>query len=348
MQCPTCEFENIPGLDLCGRCGTSLGLATSVIDVAPPRASRTAKRVRKLVPRRLFYQARDVAGEARRIVAGSIENDSHIPLPEPDVLSRLIVPGWAHIHAGLVIRGQAFLWAYILTLVPGLLFWGTDLGPILFGLAFSVHASSVMDILIRQGSVRFPRMMAMAALVSLILAVLIYAPTGQLLARVADPIAFATDAPPFKRFDTVLVNRWAFALRGPQRGDVVLYSPRNVSRIMTTEAQLLHLRLAYEENELIDRLIGLPGDRVVWDQSKLSINGATVSWKPLLAERLPKHLEIAVPADRYLILPTTSAGAINRGGIKSFWEYAGSIPRGDILGGAYLRSSPLSRLWFIR
>jgi signal peptidase I len=319
-----------------------------VIDVAPPRASRTAKRVRKLVPRRLFYQARDVAGEARRIVAGSIENDSHIPLPEPDVLSRLIVPGWAHIHKGLVIRGQAFLWAYILTLVPGLLFWGTDWGPILFGLAFSVHASSVMDILIQQGSVPFPRMMAMAAVVSLILAVLFYAPVGQLLARVGDPIVFATDAPPFKRLDTVLVNRWAYALSGPQRGDVVLYSPVNTSRIATNEFAPPHVRYAYEENQLIDRLVGLPGDRVVWDQGKLSINGATVAWKPLLAERLPSHLEITVPSERYLILPTTSAGATSRGAIKSFWEHAGSIPKTDILGRAYLRSSPLSRLWFIR
>ena len=25
MQCPSCRFENMPGLDSCGRCGTSLG-----------------------------------------------------------------------------------------------------------------------------------------------------------------------------------------------------------------------------------------------------------------------------------------------------------------------------------
>ena len=108
-----------------------------------------------------------------------------------------------------------------------------------------------------------------------------------------------------------------------------------------------HVRFAYEENQLIDRLIGLPGDKVVWDKGTLSVNGTTVSWKPLLFERLPSHLEITVPEDRYLILPTTSAAATRRGRL-SFWKEAGLIPREDILGGAYLRSSPLSRLWFIR
>ncbi|HEX4071661.1 MAG TPA: zinc ribbon domain-containing protein, partial [Planctomycetaceae bacterium] len=200
MQCPSCRFENMPGLDSCGRCGTSLSLGTAVIDINPPRASKTAKRVRKVVPRRLIYQARDIAGQAQQAVAGSIVNDSHIPLPEPAVLTRLIVPGWAHIHSGLVFRGRAFLGAYIPLLLLGLVFWGTYTGSILLGLAFSVHASSVLDILIRQGTVRFPRMMATAALTAVILAALFYYPAGLLLMRIANPIVFEGDTDLFKRF----------------------------------------------------------------------------------------------------------------------------------------------------
>lgn len=294
-----------------------------------------------------MYQARDIAAEARRAVAGSLENDSHVPLPESDVLSRLIVPGWAHIHAGLHLRGRAFLGAYLPLLFFGLLLWGTYTGSILLGLAFSVHASSVLDILIRQGSVRFPRMMATAALVSLVLAALIYYPAGQLLMRVANPIEFSTDTDLFKRFDVILVNRWAFAWRTPRRGDVVLFSP-NSSALRAADYQLAHVRFAYRENEVIDRLIGLPGDRVVWDKGTLMVNGAAVSWKPLLFERLPNHLDIKVPEGRYLILPTTSVAAPFNTGSTAFWTQAGLIPAGDILGGAYLRSNPLSRLWFIR
>ncbi len=186
----------------------------------------------------------------------------------------------------------------------------------------------------------------MAALVSLGLAILVYAPAGQVLTRVAAPIEFAADAPPFKQLDVVLVNHWAFALTAPRRGDVVVFSPVNINRVRAADFQLGHIRYAFEENQLIDRLIGRPGDQVVWDQGTLAVNGTTVSWRPLLSERLPKHLEIAVPDDRFLIWPTTSAGA-NAGSLP-FWKEGSLIPRGDILGGAYLRSSPLSRWWFIR
>jgi hypothetical protein len=347
MQCPSCRFENMPGLDSCGRCGTSLSLVAAGIDVHPPRASRAARRVRRVVPGHLVYRARDAAIEARRAVAGSILEDSRIPLPEPGILSRLIVPGWAHIHSGLRIRGWFFFAIYCPLFLIGLTRWGTLLGSIAGGLAFSVHAASVMDILMRQGTVRFPRMMAMAAMVSLALAVLVYVPAGQLLMQVAAPFAYAFDAPPFRRFDVILINRWAFVMTAPRRGDVVQFRPTTLIR-RGPAIQALHMRLVYEEDNLIDRIVGLPGDRVVWDARKLSVNGAPVLWTPLLPERLPRHLDIAVPDDRYLILPTTATGALHAGGSESFWKSTGLIPREDILGGAFLRVAPITRLWFIR
>jgi signal peptidase I len=338
----------MPGLGACGRCGTSLALATATIDVNPPRASRTARRVRRAVPTRLFYRARDAAGALTRAVGGSIVEDSHVPLPEPAILSRLIVPGWAHIHSGLRIRGWFFLGAYLPLLVFGLMRWGTFFGSVALGLAFSVHASSVMDILMRQGTVRFPRMMAMAAVVSLALSVLVYLPTGLLLTRVAAPYAYEHDAPLFRRFDVVLINHWAFALTSPRRGDVVQFRPTFLIRRGPAIQTVLHVRLLYEENELIDRIVGLPGDRVVWEAGTLSVNGAPVSWRPLIPERLPPHLDVNVPEDRYLILPTTSFSAEHAAGSESFWKVASLVPREDILGGAFLRVSPINRIWFIR
>ncbi len=187
----------------------------------------------------------------------------------------------------------------------------------------------MLDILIRQGTVRFPRMMATAAAVSVVLAALIYFPAGQILMRVANPIEFSADTDLFKRLDVVLVNRWAFAWRTPRRGDVVLFSPPNTSRLRAADFQLANVRFAYRENELIDRLIGLPGDNVVWDKGTLTINGTTVSWKPLLFERLPTHLEITVPEERYLILPTTSVAAPYQRGITGVSGHeAGLVTRG--------------------
>src|SRR5919204_650375 len=47
MQCPSCRFQNMPGVEVCGRCGSSLRLATAVVDVHPPRARAWQKRVRR-------------------------------------------------------------------------------------------------------------------------------------------------------------------------------------------------------------------------------------------------------------------------------------------------------------
>jgi signal peptidase I len=331
----------MPGLASCGRCGTMLSLGTLTIDVNPPRASGASKRMRKLVPRRLIYRARDLASEARRIVTRSTVEESRIPLPEPQILARLIVPGWAHMHSGLAIRGWPFLAAYLPLLLLGLAQWGTGLASILLGLAFSVHSSSVVDILIRQGSVRFPKMMATTLLASLILAVLIYLPAGQLLARVAAPVQYRHDAPPFKRYDVVLVNQWAYALSTPRRGDIVQFQPLNLSRQVVGGYVL-------DEEAVIDRIVGLPGDRVVWDDGRLSINGTTVAWRPLVPERLPKHLDMTVPEGRYMILPTASVGAVNAQGGELFWKYASMIDAGNILGRAYLRVSPITRYGFMR
>ncbi len=190
-------------------------------------------------------------------------------------------------------------------------------------------------------------MMATAMLVSLVLAVLIYAPAGFVLSRMAAPIEYGADVEPFRRLDVILVNRWAYALTAPHRGEVVLYSPMSTSRLSDGN-QFGHVQHRFEENEIIDRLIGLPRDRIVWDSGTLSINGTPVDWKPLIPERLPKHLDLTVPEGLYMVLPTTSVGAARAGESVTFWRYGGLVPVGDILGRPYLRVSPLSRFWLIR
>lgn len=335
----------MPGIDSCGRCGTVLNLGAVVIDVNPPRASRAAKRLRKVVPRRAIYAARDTAAEAASILRGRVIDEARVPLPEPAILARLGVPGWAHIHAGLILRGRAFLGAYLAFLWLGLFRWGSDLGPIFLGLAFSVHASSILDILVRQGTVRFPRMMLTAAVVFLTLGGLVYYPAGLVLSQVASPIGFLEEALPFARYDTVLVNRWAFALREPRPGDVVLFRPISDGRSRADNG-VPGTRIVIEETVLIDRVLGGPGDRVVWEKGRLSVNGAPVPWTPLVPRVLPEKLEVTVPAGVYLVLPTASRATQTAG--LGDWKTVGLITRDAIEGGAFLRPSPLSRWWFIR
>ena len=344
MQCPSCRFENIPGVESCGRCGTSLRLATAVIDVHPPRAKPWAKRARALVPRRSAYRLRDAAAEAAGRTNDLFVRDLRVPLPARHVAARLIVPGWAHLRCGQVVRGRAFLLGYLAVLLPGLAAWGTAGGPLLLGLAFSVHAAATLNFLLQE-RLEFPSLVATTALVWAVLALGVYLPAGWVLGNLAMPRRFGQDAAPFEAGDVVLVNRWAFAWSDPRPGDVVLYRPAEGATVATRQEG--HTRYLTEEEERIDRVLARPGDRVRWERGRLWVNHVEVPWRPLNPDKVPPRLEFTVPLGRYLVLPTASRGDL-ASQPQDRCIALGSVAAGDIVGGAYLRNWPAERLWFIR
>jgi signal peptidase I len=345
MQCPSCAFENIPGQASCGRCGTRLDLRSADIDVAPPRAGKGTKTLRAIVPRRGFYRMRDELSDAVRGAADHLEHDAFIPLPEPGLAVRLLVPGWAHAYQGRATRGRLFLAAYLALGAIGMLNWGSPLGSMALGLMFSVHVSSALDALMSQGRVRFPAMMATTAIVMVLLGVA-YAPAGWTLSHVAAIREFAREDGLFRRGDRLVVNEWAFALQDPRPGQLVLFQPQIPGRIEAGAA--MHMVFVQEENELIDRVLAGPGDAVTWDRKadELTVNGQPTSWRPLRPERLPERLDIRVPHGCYLVLPTTS-DILDSHSSSQVWAEAGRVARDRIVAGAYLRL-PLSRLWWLR
>jgi hypothetical protein len=345
MQCPSCRFENIPGLTICGRCGSLLELKGAAIDVHPPRASSRAKRRRRWFSARRYYQARDALQDSLDRTAGTLVQDLRVPLPEPDIAPRLIVPGWAHIHTGMVLRGWIFLGVFLTLLALGLLFWGSPLGAACIGFAFSAHVSSVLDFLNRQGTVRFPSPVLTSVLAALVLGVFLYWPIGWAASHVAAVREYSYDSTLFHQSDLVLINEWAFLMREPQPGDIVLYEPDFVTGVQVGGA--FHTRYMLRENQAIERIVGGPGDHVLWDHGALTINDSPVAWTPLSPQRLPARLEIVVPAYNYLILPSTSQASIGDGSPDA-WKARSLVRREQIVGTAYLRLQPISRLWFIR
>ena len=57
MQCPNCQFENMPGSEICPRCGSTLRLSAAVMSLHPPRAQPWAKAVRRAFPFGRAYYA---------------------------------------------------------------------------------------------------------------------------------------------------------------------------------------------------------------------------------------------------------------------------------------------------
>lgn len=332
MQCTSCQFHNMPGTAVCGRCGTSLRLATATaIDVRPPRAGRLTKLARRAMPvGRAYHGLREAVGGATDRAA--------VVLPSP-VLSRLLVPGWSHFYLGQQARGHLYLWSFLACLLPGLLLFGTTLGSVLLGFAFGVHSTAALDIatqLLPEANRReyLVRSFAVSAAVGLA----VYAPAWWLLTRWADPQLIAMSGEPFERGDVVLVNRRAT----PVPGRTVLYE-------LTARRFAGQGHRFYEfAGERIDRILAGPGDAARWERGVLFVNGKPSPWRPLNPERVPPaRMEFEVPAGQYLILPSTTPGLNAVGGGVETWHALSLVPRENVHGTAWARSHPLSRIQFL-
>ena len=339
MQCTNCQFHNMPGSEVCGRCGSSLRLATAVIDVHPPRAGRMRKRLRRAVPvSRAMAEARD-AFQAVGPTSEILRVAARAPW---GLFLRLIVPGWSHFHVGQPVRGHLFLWGTLVFLLPGLLLFGTLAGSLLLGMAFSVHSWAALDIVTQtfpDGGMR--DRMARSLAISMVLALAVYVPAGVLLTRVADPTIVSVPLASFQAGDVVLVNHWA-TLRP---GQVVMYRIPEHTR---TEAQRQReMRYVYFTGERIDRILAGPGDRVVWAKGRLTVNGQPSDARPLNPEVAPPRLALTVPEATYLILPTTTP-YVRAADDDGAWQALSLVPADRIVGQVYARTNPLSRIARIR
>jgi len=127
--------------------------------------------------------------------------------------------------------------------------------------------------------------------------------------------------------DRVLVNKLGYDLHAIHRGDVVVFKspPREVASDPSIK-------------DLIKRVIGLPGDQIQAINGQVYING-----KLLKEPYLPPGTETTdlplqtVPAGQYFMLGD------NRGNSGDS-RFIGTIPRNLIVGRAFVRVWPLSRL----
>jgi len=95
MRCRQCGFENMPGLERCGRCSSIL-VVREPVAVTPPRA-RGARWLR-----RMGYRARAVlhrAGLGDRALPPELEDSAARP-PQPSLWPGAVsvVPGLGHFH----------------------------------------------------------------------------------------------------------------------------------------------------------------------------------------------------------------------------------------------------------
>jgi type IV secretory pathway protease TraF len=338
MQCVSCQFENMPGVPVCGRCGARMQLAAAAIDVHPPRATPGIKRLRRWVPwYGLAARFRDAVETLARITLREL----NLPHLLPSVFVRMLVPGWPQLFTGQTARGKTFLGAYLALLAVGILFVGTPAGSVALGLAFAVHASSVIDIL-WAGTTDWRTRVTFAAACLAVLGVVVYLPVAWGVTRFVVPRQIRLAAPPFAAGDAVLYNPSAYRWSEPAPGDVVLFqvSPQDVS--------MPGAHTVYRMGgEFIDRVLAAPGQSVKWEGEVLWVDGQPSAWRPLNPARVTMNLQGTVPERHYLVVPSAQPQGAPVYPID-VWTRMSLVPRENLLGRVFLRHQPLARWWWVR
>lgn len=338
MQCPSCQFRNMPGVAICSRCGANLRLESLEIDVNPPRAADRNFWQRNL-PHftlhggRYWPRFRDFLTQTRISIFG--EWDVPDVDPEP-VMRRLIIPGWPQIYCGNVRRGQLFLGLYLLFLCLGLLWMGSFLGNQMLGLAVACHISSVLDMALMGERQLFNRIKRSVTWGFIIL-IAIYIPAFMLITQVLSPNVVQARMPPFETGDVLLINQW----NTPDPGDIVLYDipPMRID----ARANLGFAGILQIQGLRIDRILAGPGQRVVTKEGKLFVDGALSDLYPCNRERPLPELDVTVPANSYLILPSSDPNIPTQN-----MPQVAIVESQRITGRVFFRNLPYSRFGFVR
>jgi len=130
--------------------------------------------------------------------------------------------------------------------------------------------------------------------------------------------------------DRIVVDKLSYHLHGVDRGDIVVFA-RPPSEECGGPAV----------NDLVKRVIGLPGEHISSEGNTVLING-----KPLAEPWLPKGTSLGhpipptvVPANSYYVMGDNRAGSCDS-------RYWGPVARSLIVGKVVLRVWPLSQIHF--
>lgn len=295
MQCPSCQFENMPGSSHCARCAASLALASADIDINPPRASAIERR---LPVRSLAWARRGL--ESGRGLLGSVFGVSR---PETSFRGSVseyllfIIPGLHQLLHGEPSRGKLFFGGFAIIAALTIILAGTGPGSMLLGILFAWHVVATVDVIARDFVTPSDRI-RLTVVVAIGLAVALYLPAGWLVQRVGTPISIALPTRYFNPGDVV----WYSQSADLAAGDLVLYE------VSVTRASLRNVNLyntVYQiQGDRINRLVAVAGQTVRVDRSgTLWVDGQPSPWQPSPECVLPMEKDILVRPEHVFILP---------------------------------------------
>ena len=132
--------------------------------------------------------------------------------------------------------------------------------------------------------------------------------------------------------DRILVNKFIYKYKNPERGDVIVFrSPED------------------KKKDFIKRLIALPGESVEISNGTVLINNRAIDKKSIIKERYyynrgefgKEGKQVKVPEDAYYVLGDNSISSRDS-------RYWGCLPKKYVIGKAFLIYWPLTRIRLIK
>ncbi len=338
MQCVNCGFENIPGMQQCVRCQSSLDLAEAV--VAPPRAGRyrAGTRLRQgWNGLRLRLKDLTQALPRWRPRSGPLDHVAWEALVQSAVL-----PGLGLICRGRRLAGWLLLGAWLGCITSAVALYGSQAGAWLLMGAVAAHGMAILAHL-GPGLAELTTLGRMwrGGMVFAVLALAVYLPPQILLGRFYVPLQVPAGMPanPVLRAHETVFREGPW--RRPERyarGDLVFY------RIHAQQHGGVYVRQGHG----LDRVVGLPGDQVTVTGGEVLVNGMPPARGLLGAVSGLPDLSYTVGPDEYFILPTMAGlqqlhGPLADQQVTPVLLRVSRVRSDDVLGRVVFRTFPWSR-----
>lgn len=269
MQCINCGFENLPGIAECVRCQSNVALDD--VEIIPGRASALHLRTRL---GRIHYGLETRIHRFGRGILGRLPRWRPL-LPERmgwKSMALTLVPGLGHLRGGERRLGWVLITAWMAFLFLGIMTFPTYFSQWCFAGMVAVHATAIGSLF--AANLNYERFVIRALFGIFLFMGLQNGPygwLGLLRANFAVGLMLGDSMPPeidFKRGDGILVAGPWLQGRAFSKGDLVLH------RISPIVDPANGVRSG--EGLGLDRIVGLPGDKITVSPKGLFINGVPV------------------------------------------------------------------------
>lgn len=342
MQCTNCQFENMPGIDHCGRCGGSLRLKTATIDVNPPRAKDRGAKLRSggWAIRRWINRIQNAASPVGGLWDEVFSTSNTADLMDVNWMT-IWVPGLPQWLSGKRLVARCLMPIYVISFIAGLVLWGSTPGAICWGVAFACHIITIIDVVFSLDTSSTARLSGTVMGISL-LTIVALTLNGAVSRWVLDSRLMTITQAPLAPGDSLLLRPY-WSAPNPQRGEVVLWMMPFV-QINEPERH----RITQYGGEQIDRVLAVSGDVVEFRPDQLLVNGQPAEFLPLnpaVLHRLPAA-KITVPLGSCVIVASTNSnlGRVWSSNFESIAVVSHDVIRAKVL----FRNYPLTRMGRIR